>query len=93
MCHDLFAITCMLQHYAVMDASEHQVFVAVYHPEDGITNLYISDVTGVEYSYSLGDIVGPSSPRDWEPGNNPRFDIHVVSFGHLMLVMGLGQLN
>lgn len=66
-----------MQHYAVMDASQNQVFLAVQHAENETVNLYISDREGIDYSLSLNDVVAAA---DWTV-TNPRFDIHVV--GHL----------
>ena len=72
-----------------MDASENQVFMAVYHSKE-ITNLYISDKAGLKYSLSFEDIVGP---RDWED-DRPDFGIHLVSlFIHLcQYVCGCGSI-
>ena len=64
-----------LQHYAVMDASEHRVFLAVEHANSSNVHLYISDRDGASYSLSLDQVV---ATEDW--GNSkPSFDIHVVS--------------
>lgn len=69
-------MTFTLQHYAIVDASEGLVFVAVYH-DDNTTNLYTSDVTGTRFVLSLKYIVGPSR-EDWTDGR-PVFDVHVVN--------------
>lgn len=64
-----------MQHYAVMDASQNQIFLAVQHAENETVNLYISDREGVDYSLSLNDV---STVDDWTV-QRPNFDIHVVS--------------
>ena len=64
-----------VQHYAVMDASQNQIFLAVQHAENETVNLYISDREGVDYSLSLNDV---STVDDWTV-QRPNFDIHVVS--------------
>lgn len=69
-------VLLLSQHYAVLDASEHQVFAAVYHSEDE-TNLYISEAQGVDYTLSLDYIVSPPI-EDWRDGT-PDFGIHVVN--------------
>ena len=58
-----------------MDASEGEVFIAVYHNEN-LTNLYISDETGIYYSLTLEDVIS-NSEVDWNTGNEV-FDVHVV---------------
>ena len=58
-----------------MDASEGEVFIAVYHNEN-FTNLYISDETGIYYSLTLEDVIS-NSEVDWNTGNEV-FDVHVV---------------
>ena len=60
----------------MIDASESQVFIAVYH-DSNTTNLYISDETGTSYSLSLEYIVGPDL-SSWAV-SNPKFDVYVVS--------------
>jgi len=59
-----------------VDASEGEVFIAVYHNEN-FTNLYISDETGIYYSLTLEDVI-TNNEVDWESGNGV-FDVHVVS--------------
>lgn len=63
-----------MQHYAVMDASQNQIFLAVQHAENETVNLYISDREGLDYSLSLKDV---SAVDDWTV-QRPNFDIHVV---------------
>ena len=58
-----------------MDASEGQVFIAVYHNENH-TNLYLSDEEGVYYSLTLEDVV-TNEEDDWISGN-AVVDVHVV---------------
>jgi len=43
------------QHYSVVDASQGQVFLAVYEDHQ-YADLYISDEEGVHYSLSLRNI-------------------------------------
>ena len=64
------------QHYSVVDTSEGQVFIGVYHDINN-TNLYLSEVAGVDYSLSLTSVVSPPE-SDWIQGV-PEFDLHVVS--------------
>ena len=64
-----------MQHYSVIDASEGQVFIAVYNILN-TSNLYISEEKGVNYSLTLEDIVSPPD-EDWVTGN-PTIDVHVV---------------
>ena len=64
------------QHYSVVDASEGQIFIAVYHTFNN-TNLYLSEEAGLSYALSLEFIVSPPE-SDWE-GGYPTFDVHVVS--------------
>lgn len=67
---------CHMQHYAVVDTSEGQVFIAVYHDINS-THLYLSEVAGLNYTLSLNYIISP--PEDeWQRGY-PSFDMHVVS--------------
>ena len=65
-----------MQLYTVVDASEKQVFMAVYHSKEEI-NLYTSDQSGLNYSLSLDHIVGPSAENWVKP--RPKFGVHVVS--------------
>ena len=60
----------------VIDASEGQVFMAVYH-NTNTSSLYISDQTGRTYSLSLEGVV--SSPASMWMTGNPKVDIHPVS--------------
>jgi len=62
-----------------VDASEGQVFIAVYHIGNA-SNLYISEERGVNFSLTLQDIVSPPA-SDWLTGN-PTIDVHVVSLQH-----------
>ena len=62
------------QHYSVVDASQGQVFIAVYHSFNN-TNLYLSEEQGLNYSLSLEYIISPPE-SSWY---NPTFDVHVVS--------------
>ena len=55
-----------------MDASEHQVFLAVQYNDT--VRLYISDADGVNYTFSLDHIV---TVEDWTV-ERPSFDIHAV---------------
>jgi len=66
---------CPFQQYSVVDASEGQVFIAVYHNENR-TNLYLSDEEGVYYSLTLEDVV-TNEEDDWMNGN-AVVDVHVV---------------
>ena len=50
-----FPIKSEEQHYLVVDASEGQALVAVYH-YDNLTNLYLSDEKGQKYSLSLQNL-------------------------------------
>jgi hypothetical protein len=63
------------KHYALVDASEKQVFIAVYHDVNN-TALYISEEKGQVYSLSLEHLIS-SSEASWENGN-PIFDLHLV---------------
>ena len=74
--HEFFLSVVCLQHYAVMDASEHRVFLAVEHANSSDIHLYISDAEGVYYSLSLDHVV---ATEDWGNDDKPSFDIHVVS--------------
>ena len=58
-----------------MDASEGEVFIAVYHNKN-FTNLYISDETGIYYSLTLEDVIA-NDEVNWDAGNGV-FDVHVV---------------
>ena len=60
----------------MVDASEGQVFIAVYHSFNN-TNLYLSEEQGLNYSLSLEYIISPPE-SSWD---NPTFDVHVVSAG------------
>ena len=60
----------------MVDASEGEVFIAVYHNFNN-TNLYLSEEEGLVYSLSLEYIVSP--PENQWVGGNPTFDVHVVS--------------
>ncbi len=62
-----------IQHYSVIDGSEGEVLVGIYH--NNITShLYISDSTGTSYSLSLDYIVQSGGEN-----GNPTFDVHLVS--------------
>ena len=58
-----------------MDASEGEVFIAVYHNEN-FTNLYISDETGLYYSLTLEDVI--TNGEVYWNASNAVFDVHVV---------------
>ena len=58
-----------------MDASEGEVFIAVYHNEN-FFNLYISDETGLYYSLTLENVIA-NDEVNWNAGNGV-FDVHVV---------------
>ena len=58
-----------------MDASEGEVFLAVYHNEN-FTNLYISDEAGIYYSLTLEDVI-TNGELYWNSGDE-KFDVHVV---------------
>ena len=58
----------------MVDASEGQVFIAVYHSFNN-TNLYLSEEQGLNYSLSLEYIISPPE-SSWD---NPTFDVNVVS--------------
>lgn len=64
----------LLQHFALMDSSEHRIFLAVNHSDGTHIYLYISDESGLNYTFSLDDIV---TSDDWEAAK-PSFDIHPV---------------
>ena len=49
---------CLLQHYALVDASENQVLMAVYHDPNN-THVYISEEAGMNYTLSLSNIISP----------------------------------
>ena len=60
----------------MVDASEGQVFIAVYHSINS-TNLYLSEEAGLKYSLSLEYIISP--PESAWQARYPTFDVHVVS--------------
>lgn len=60
----------------MVDTSEGQVFIAVYHDINN-TNLYLSEVEGLNYSLSLTHLVSPPE-SEWIQ-DYPEFDLHVVS--------------
>ena len=80
------------QYYRVIDASEGQVFMAVYHHAN-TSSLYTSDQTGGTYSLSLDHVV--SSPATTWVSGNPKVDVHPVSIlrGHLFGCMHGLQLE
>jgi hypothetical protein len=57
-----------------MDSSENQVFLAVEHSDDATVHLFTSDAEGVNYTFSLDDVV---ASEDWGSGS-PSFDIDAV---------------
>lgn len=59
------------------------MFIAVYHDINN-TNLYLSEVEGLNYSLSLQYIISPPE-SDWTSGY-PRFDVHVVRLFSASLV-------
>ena len=64
----------------VVDVSEDQVVMAVYHKANTST-LYVSEQTGRIYSLSLEHVVS-SDVSMWMAGD-PKVDVHPVSFeGH-----------
>ena len=65
------------QYYMVVDASEDQVFMVVYHNAN-TSSLYVSDETGRIYSLSLEHVVS-SDISTWMAGD-PKVDVHPVSF-------------
>jgi PKD repeat protein len=69
-----FPATTKQDNYAVMDASEHRVFLAVEHMNTTEVHLYISDAGGVNYTLSLDDVVATENWVD----EDPSFDIHAV---------------
>ena len=72
----VFIALVSMQHFAVMDASENQVFLAVEHSDGSHVHLYLSDADGVNYAFSLEDVV---TTADWGSGK-PSFDIHAVNY-------------
>lgn len=60
----------------MVDTSEDQVFIAVYHDINS-THLYLSEVEGLNYTLSLNYIISPPE-NEWQNGY-PSFDMHVVS--------------
>ena len=68
-----------------MDASEGEVFIAVYHNEN-FTNLYISDELGISYSLTLEDVISNGEDA-WNTGN-AVFDLHVVQCCVLYCIVG-----
>ena len=67
--------TFLMQYYSVVDASQGQVFLAVYE-DIQYTDLYISDQKGMHYSLSLRNI----NPRDVNSTNkNVVYDLHKVN--------------
>ena len=69
----LLPLTCM-QHFAVVDASEHKVLLVMYSTNLQNSSLYQSDKRGTSYSLSLDNIVVAS------PGlvGDPVFDVYKV---------------
>ena len=61
----------------MVDASEGQVFIAVYHSIN-TTNLYVSDAEGLNYSFSLDNVVSPADESSWVGGSPPNIEVHVV---------------
>lgn len=70
-----FPLQSQERHYAVVDTSEGQVFIGVFHDINN-THLYMSEVEGLRYSLSLMGLVSPPE-QDWVQGY-PEFDLHVV---------------
>ena len=65
----------LMQYYSVVDASQGQVFLAVYE-DIQYTDLYISDQKGMHYSLSLRNM----NPRDVNSTNeNVVYDLHKVN--------------
>lgn len=67
----------LMQHYAVADTDEGQVFIGVFHDINN-TNLYLSEVEGLDYTLSLNHLISP--PEDQWLSGYPRFDLHVVRY-------------
>ena len=70
-------LNLITQHYSVVDASEGRVFIAVYHSSNS-TNLYVSNAEGLNYSFSLDDVVSPADESSWVGGSSPDIEVHVV---------------
>ena len=51
------------QHYALIDSSENQVMMAVYHDPNN-THVYLSEEAGMNYTLSLDNIISPPE-SDW----------------------------
>ena len=64
-----------MQHFSVVDTSEGQVFMAVYHDINN-TNLYLSESYGLNYTISLSNV--RSVPENEWINGTPSFDVHVV---------------
>ena len=73
----------------MVDTSEDQVFIAVYHDINS-THLYLSEVEGLNYTLSLNYLLSPPE-SDWIDGY-PGFDLHVVSLKGVWLGCGFTQL-
>ena len=71
----IVVLHCDMQHYAVVDTSEGQVFIAVFHDLNS-THLYLSEQEGLNYTLSLNYIISPPE-EDWI-NSYPQFDVHVV---------------
>ena len=59
-----------------MDASENQIFLAVEHSDGSLVHLYLSDADGVDFAFSLEDVV---ASENWGVVR-PSFDIHAVCY-------------
>ncbi|XP_062518415.1 VPS10 domain-containing receptor SorCS3-like [Corticium candelabrum] len=62
--------------YLLVDASEHQVFVAVNH-RSNLTSLYMSETKGISYTLTLGDVV-TTSDSSWN-SNTARVQLYRVA--------------
>ncbi|XP_011403900.1 PREDICTED: VPS10 domain-containing receptor SorCS1-like [Amphimedon queenslandica] len=70
-----FSLQLDERHYAMVDGSEGQVLMGVYHDPNN-TNLYISEEAGLNYSLSLEHLISPPE-SDWID-SYPTFDVYVV---------------
>jgi PKD repeat protein len=71
-----FATQHPFQDFFVIDATEHQMFVAVYHYSN-LTSVYTSDTTGRFFTLSIDNVVSAPSVN-WLKNNNPYIDFYRV---------------
>ncbi|XP_062501607.1 VPS10 domain-containing receptor SorCS2-like [Corticium candelabrum] len=71
-----FATEFPFKDFFVVDATEHQMFVAVYH-FNNLTSVYSSDVTGRFFTLSIDNVVSASSLA-WLTNNNLFVDFYRV---------------